>query len=270
MGKFFDEIPGFLSSWIEKQHMFWTATAPLSGLGHVNLSPKCTRGTFHIENANTVWYEDLTGSGVETISHLKEPGNGRITILFQAFEGPPRICRLFGTGTVHEYGTPKYNELIPPGTRTPSSRAAIVIDVHKVGTSCGYAIPFYEFKSHRNQLYQYGQKWEDADNESLQLSNTISSKGIAKYWKEHNAQSIDGIPGLDSTTAEVVDPFITKKILYTSDDKAMTATAKTAAISGGKRMSGGDRMLYSQVMIGLCLAAMATLMAGHLAQIMLV
>lgn len=95
---------------------------------------------------------------------------------------------------------------------------------------------------------------------------------MAIYWKEHNAQSIDGLPGLDKKTAEVVDPFITQRILYTSDDnKAMTTTAHKAAISGGNRstISAGYRMLDSQVMIGLCLGVMVTLMAGHFSRTIL-
>jgi len=110
MGAFYDEIPSFLVPWINAQKIFWVATAPLSEDGHVNVSPKGFENTMHVvlkevdtdgekkATSNAVWYEDLTGSGVETISHLRE--NGRITIMFTAFEGPPRIVRLFGTGTV--------------------------------------------------------------------------------------------------------------------------------------------------------------------------
>ncbi|KAE9396413.1 hypothetical protein BT96DRAFT_884801 [Gymnopus androsaceus JB14] len=263
MGKFFDEIPDFLFSWIEKQQMFWTATAPLSGFGHVNLSPKCTRGLFHIVNAQKAWYEDMSGSGVETISHLKEPGNGRITILFHAFEGPPRICRLFGTGTVYEYGTPEYNEFIPPETRVPGSRAVIVIDIHKVGTSCGYAIPFYEFKSHRNQLLQWAQKREDEDNDSLVESNKPSSKGMSIYWKENNAESIDGIPGLDDKTAEVTNPFETRRMSYASDDKAIAATThKTRVFSAD--VFGRNGILDPKFLMGLSLGVTATWMIMQL------
>lgn len=115
MGKFFDEIPEFLFPWIKQQEAFWVATAPLNPDGHINVSPKGIRGCFHVVNANKVWYQDLSGSGesrllfagilavvanvligIETISHIRE--NGRITILLNAFEGPPRIVRLFGKG----------------------------------------------------------------------------------------------------------------------------------------------------------------------------
>lgn len=108
MGKFYDHIPGNLIQWIYNQKIFYVATAPLAEDGHVNVSPKGFEDTMHIvynedaENggknatSNAVWYEDLTGSGNETISHVNE--NGRITIMFVAFEGPPMIVRLFGTG----------------------------------------------------------------------------------------------------------------------------------------------------------------------------
>jgi hypothetical protein len=98
MGKYYDSIPSFLNTWLTNQKIFWVATAPLSESGLVSVSPKGVEGTFHIVNENRVWYEDLTGSGVETVSHVRE--NGRITILFNAFEGPPRIVRLYGRGRV--------------------------------------------------------------------------------------------------------------------------------------------------------------------------
>ncbi|KAI0327271.1 hypothetical protein GY45DRAFT_1257340 [Cubamyces sp. BRFM 1775] len=191
MGKFYDSIPSTLIPWLLKQEMFWVATAPLSLEGHVNVSPKGIRGSFHIISPTQVWYQDLTGSGVETISHLRE--NGRITLLFHNFGGPPRIARLFGTGKVHEFGSPEYEALIPLKERRPSSRAAIVIDVHKVGTSCGYAVPYYEFKAHRQVLLDCFAKCELAD----QADPSAHAKhGMKAYWARNNLQSIDGLPGL--------------------------------------------------------------------------
>ncbi|EIW75791.1 hypothetical protein CONPUDRAFT_158580 [Coniophora puteana RWD-64-598 SS2] len=125
MGLFYDHIPEDLAEWMLKQPMFWVSSAPLSGEGHVNVSPKGTPDSFHMTNPNQVWYEDLSGSGVETISHLREPGNGRTTVLFQAMEGGPRLLRLFGKGKVSEIGTPEYESLIPRENRKAGSRAAI-------------------------------------------------------------------------------------------------------------------------------------------------
>jgi hypothetical protein len=97
MGVFYETIPKSLIPWILEQKLFWVATAPLSASGHVNVSPKGGQ-YFGVIDERTFWYMDLTGSGNETISHLHEPGNKRITILFNAFEGPPRIIRLWGNG----------------------------------------------------------------------------------------------------------------------------------------------------------------------------
>ena len=97
MGVFYEAIPKSLFQWILDQHVFWVATAPLSGNGHVNVSPKGGK-YFGIIDERTFWYHDLSGSGIETLSHLLEPGNGRVTIMFNAFEGPPKIIRLWGKG----------------------------------------------------------------------------------------------------------------------------------------------------------------------------
>lgn len=195
MAKFYDEIPESLIEWIKKQHMFWVASAPLSPDGHVNLSPKGTADSFHVVNSRRVWYQDLTGSGVETISHIRE--NGRVTILFNAFEGPPRILRLFGTGTVYEYGTEEYESLISPETRKPGSRAAIVIDVYQCQTTCGFAVPIYDFVTHRTQLLRMA----DIEESRNRVSSTVSSPetdktGIKAYWVRKNLRSLDGLPGL--------------------------------------------------------------------------
>ncbi|TFK48054.1 hypothetical protein OE88DRAFT_1665129 [Heliocybe sulcata] len=197
MGKFFDEIPDHLVEWVRKQHMFTVATAPLSGSGHVNLSNKGVGGTFHVVDNRTVWYEDLTGSGSETIAHLRE--NGRITILFAAFEGPPMMCRIFGTGKVHEFGTPEYFSFVPPEKRTPGSRSVIVVDVHKVGTSCGFGVPFYEYIGHREKLLNVSIVHEQRD---LAAPDNIADNGLKAYWRNMNAQSIDGLPALTEAPYE--------------------------------------------------------------------
>ena len=96
MGQFYDTIPPELVPWLLRQELFWVATAALSASAHVNVSPKGVRDSFHVAAPARVWYQDLSGSGAETVAHLRE--NGRVTLMFSAFEGPPRIVRLFGTG----------------------------------------------------------------------------------------------------------------------------------------------------------------------------
>ncbi|EJD04571.1 uncharacterized protein FOMMEDRAFT_83444 [Fomitiporia mediterranea MF3/22] len=192
MGQFYDSCPQNLLEWIQKQHLFWVATAPLSPDGHVNVSPKGAFDCFHVVGPNKIWYEDYTGSGNETIAHLRE--NKRITIMFCAFDGPPRIVRLFGTGQVYEYGSPEYNEFIPKETRKPGSRSVIVVDVHKVGSSCGYSIPFYDFRGERTLLFEYAQRVEMKGDPTA--PDPRADKGLREYWATHNTKSIDGLPGV--------------------------------------------------------------------------
>jgi hypothetical protein len=171
MGVYYETIPDKTIRWCLEQKMsvtskashpvfssnmitrFWVATAPLAGNGHVNVSPKGGQ-YFGIPDEKTFWYLDLSGSGNETISHIYEPGNGRVTVMFNAFTGPPEIVRFWGTGRVLECGTPdfdtfveKHNVEILPGTRS-----VIVVDIHQVGSSCGFSVPFYEFKEFRSVL----------------------------------------------------------------------------------------------------------------------
>jgi len=207
MGQFFDEIPPSISQWIQQQKMFWVATAPLAEDGHVNISPKGTLGTFHVADYQTVWYEDLTGSGCETISHLRE--NGRITVMFHAFDGPPQIVRLFGKGTVYEFGTPEYEELLPVSKRQAGSRAVIMVDVHKVGSSCGFSIPFYDFRSDRMKLHimAANKELQDISAESCLTAPAEPPRprtGLKGYWFKHNMRSIDGLPALESAYESII------------------------------------------------------------------
>ena len=103
-----------------------------------------------------------TGSGVETTSHLYEPNNGRIVVMFQAFEGAPRIIRLWGKGRVLERFNPDFNAFVGEWDVKviPATRSIIVVDVHQVGTSCGFSVPFYDFKGFRNTLNDHFAKKE--------------------------------------------------------------------------------------------------------------
>lgn len=169
MGAFYETIPQSLFDWILAQKIFWVATAPLSPTGHVNISPKGGAYFGLLPDARTFWYLDLTGSGSETIAHLYERGNGRITVLFNAFSGPPRILRIFGHGRVLEKaaaagaggGGGGFDEFVKAhGLKSeqvdvPGARAIVVVDVHQVGTSCGYSVPFFEYREHRNTLNEF-------------------------------------------------------------------------------------------------------------------
>jgi hypothetical protein len=174
----FASISEDLAQWWSEQPMFFVATAPREG-GHVNLSPKGL-DTLRILDPTRAAYLDLTGSGVETIAHLRE--NGRITLMACAFSGAPRISRLYGTGTVHEVGTEAFEELATRFPDLPGRRAIIDVAVDRVTTSCGYAVPLMDLVGDRDRL--------------LEWARAKGDDGLVEYWASKNALSIDGIPGL--------------------------------------------------------------------------
>ncbi len=179
MGKSYSEIPEITVDWIRQQKLFFVSTAPLSSSGHVNCSPK-GYDSFRIIDNHTVAYQDLTGSGAETIAHLQE--NGRITIMFCAFEGPPKIVRLYGIGEVIREDEQRFAELASLFPAHRGMRAVIVIHISRVADSCGYGVPEYGYLGSREQL----DKW----------TNHKTDEEIESYRKEKNSQSIDGLPGL--------------------------------------------------------------------------
>lgn len=168
------------SDWIRKQKMFFVATAPMKEDGHVNCSPKGL-DSFRIINETTVAYQDLVGSGVETIAHIRD--NKRVTIMFCAFEGPPKILRIYGEGEVILPSDEKFSEFQNHFPLHAGTRSFIVVHVQEVSSSCGYSVPVYEFKQHRDVL----DKWVDRKGED----------GIRNYISENNKLSLDGLPGID-------------------------------------------------------------------------
>ena len=177
MAKFFDNIQEQHQAFIEKQKMFFTASAPLTADGHVNLSPKGI-DSFKVLSANKVAYMDIIGSGNETSAHILE--NGRITIMFCAFEGPPNILRLYGKGYAVLPGDEEWAALAQHFDILLATRQIIVADVHKVQTSCGFSVPYYAYEGERDQAY----KW--AANKGVD--------GLEAYKKEKNMLSMDGLP----------------------------------------------------------------------------
>lgn len=180
MGEVFTEINRDLQFWISKQKMFFVGTAPLSKDGHINCSPKGS-DTFRLVNSQTVAYQDLTGSGIETIAHLKE--NGRIVIMFCGFEGAPQIVRLHGFGVPVFRDSSNYRELAKLFQPHPGERAIIKINVRRVSTSCGYSVPLYDYVDQRDIL----DKW----------TVKKSPEELVAYKKRENQLSIDGLPGLE-------------------------------------------------------------------------
>jgi predicted pyridoxine 5'-phosphate oxidase superfamily flavin-nucleotide-binding protein len=171
MGKVHEHIDAKLADWIGRQSMFFIATAPSEG-GHVNVSPKGPIGTFRVLDERTVEYDDHVGSGAETIAHLRD--NGRICVMFCAFDGPPRIVRLHGRG-----------EVLVADDPSDGIRGAIRVHVDRVSDSCGYGVPLLEYVGERPQRNAWlSQKGAD---------------GIREYVAEKNAVSIDGLRALDGS-----------------------------------------------------------------------
>jgi len=180
MGKEYPEIDTKIRTWVEKQKIFFVATAPLAGDGMVNCSPK-GMDSFRILGPRTVAYLDLTGSGVETIAHLRE--NQRIVIMMCAFEGPPQIIRFHGKGRVLQKGSTDYDAQISHFEEYPGARAIIIIDVDRISDSCGYSVPYYDYKGERDVLLKWAKNKGD--------------DGVSDYQANNNRKSLDGLKGLD-------------------------------------------------------------------------
>jgi hypothetical protein len=170
-----------IREFIEAQHVFFVASAPLDPQGHVNISPKGL-DTFRILAPSTVAYLDLTGSGIETIAHLRE--NGRIVFMFCAFQGSPKIVRLHGRGRPVEAHESEFDSLRTHFANLEGARAIIVVDVLRVSDSCGFGVPVLKYENDRPQL----QAW--VRNKGLE--------GLKKYRGEKNRTSLDGLPGLSA------------------------------------------------------------------------
>lgn len=177
MAKFYDSLSDKHQAWIQDQHIFFVATAPLAADGHVNLSPK-GHNCLRIFGPNTVAYLDLTGSGNETSAHILE--NGRVTFMWAAFEGAPNIMRTYGEGEVVLPGTARWDELIPHFEMLPGARQIIVNHITKVQTSCGFAVPFFDYKEDRMSLQDF--------------ATTKGEDGLIAYRQQKNCESLDGLP----------------------------------------------------------------------------
>ena len=155
MAKTFERLDDSLTEWIGRQHVFFVATAPSGSDGHVNVSPK-GYDSFRVLDPLTVAYLDLTGSGVETIAHLRD--NGRITLMFCAFEGPPKIVRLQGRGQVLVPGDDGFAELAGHFDEQSGTRAVIRVALDRVSDSCGYSVPFMDYQGERPTLAQWADR----------------------------------------------------------------------------------------------------------------
>jgi hypothetical protein len=188
--RLYDEIDARWAAWIARQPLFFVATAPLAGDGHVNVSPKGPAGALHVLGPREVAYVDFGGSGAETIAHLRE--NGRIAIMLCAFDGPPRILRLHGQGSVVLDGDDGFAaaaaDLGDAALGPPEARRAVVrVAVTRVSDSCGYGVPLMRVEGEREHY-------------ALSTAKRLRAGGpdaLARRRAERNARSIDGLPALE-------------------------------------------------------------------------
>ena len=183
MGKIYSIIDDSVRHFIQAQPVFFVGSAPLDPNGHVNVSPKGL-DTFRILGPVTVSYLDLTGSGIETVSHLKE--NGRIVLMFCAFQGPPKILRLYGKGRTVEPNDVEFPGLAAHFPIYEGARAIVTVEISRIADSCGFGVPQMRYEGERDQLSAWAGKQ--------------GSEGLRRYRSEKNQRSIDGLPGLKTTT----------------------------------------------------------------------
>jgi hypothetical protein len=183
MGKVFEGIDEKLAAWIAAQRMFFVATAPRGDAGHVNLSPKGL-DSLVVLGPKSVAYLDVVGSGAETIAHLRE--NGRITLMFCAFEGLPRIVRLYGRGEAIEPGDAGFDALAARFPAYQGTRAIIRAELGRIADSCGYGVPLYQYQGERSQIGEWAER--------------KGPEGLRAYQLERNRESLDGLPALRGKT----------------------------------------------------------------------
>ncbi|MCC9310261.1 pyridoxamine 5'-phosphate oxidase family protein [Kitasatospora sp. RB6PN24] len=185
MGKSYQRIDDRLRSFIQAQPVFFTATAPLAADGHVNLSPKGRSGTLAVLDELTLAYLDFGGSHAETIAHLRE--NGRITLMWCAFTGPPTVLRVHGRGEPVFRDDPRFAELVgrfPPDADGSGLRAVVLVRAERISDSCGFAVPFMDYREDRPLHADYFARKSEPE--------------FAAYCagKEHVGVSVDGLPAL--------------------------------------------------------------------------
>lgn len=179
MGRVFDRLDDRAVDFIAAQKVFFVATAPADEDGSINLSPKGL-DTFRVLDDRTVAYLDLTGSGIETVAHVRQ--NGRITLMFCAFEGSPNILRLYGKAEAIEPGESEWDELRGCFPEMSGVRSVIRVRVERGSDACGFAVPRYRYEGDRSTLLDWADK--------------KGPEAVEAYKSENNRRSVDGLPGL--------------------------------------------------------------------------
>jgi len=174
MAEFFDALSDEHQRFIERQHVFFVATAAADG--RVNLSPKGGPSVVALDSSRLLWL-NLTGSGNETAAHVLE--QNRITMMWTAFEGPPLILRVYGNARAIHPDEPDWDECVDRIPAHVGARQYFEIAVESVQTSCGYQTPLMDYREERKALEKWAEKKGD--------------DGLRTYWSEKNAVSIDGL-----------------------------------------------------------------------------
>ncbi|OJU82779.1 MAG: pyridoxamine 5'-phosphate oxidase [Solirubrobacterales bacterium 70-9] len=191
MATVFERLDEHQREWIARQHLFFVATAPLAGDERVNCSPKGPIGTFRVLDDHTVAYLDMVGSGAETVAHLRE--NGRIVVMFCAFDGPPRILRLHGRGEIVPADDPRFADLYEradfdaPHDIEAARRAVILVEVERIADACGYGVPLMSYEGER----EHAEAW------AAKKIRVGGDKALDEYMAEKNTVSIDGLPAYE-------------------------------------------------------------------------
>ena len=180
MATVYDELDDRLCQFIAEQKMFFVGSAPCDDEGLINISPK-GMDSLHILDSRTVAYLDFTGSGIESVAHIKE--NGRFVIMFCSFSRTPKILRLHGRAGVIERHDPEWQVLRPRFPETRMARSIICMTVTRVADSCGWGVPIYDYVGERDQYRKYADQIDDVDLRQAQLDT--------------NMHSIDGLQGLE-------------------------------------------------------------------------
>ncbi len=171
------KLNGTLRGFIEKQHVFFVATADKTG--RVNVSPKGL-DTLRIENDNRIVWLSLSGSGNETAAHVR--ATGRMTLMFCAFEGDPQILRVYGQAQVFHPRDAEWSGLVSGFPKLGGSRQIFDLSIDLVQTSCGTGVPVMEFRRSRGE-------------EELEpYYDEMGSDGVKEYWQRKNVVTIDGKP----------------------------------------------------------------------------
>ncbi|MED7952724.1 MULTISPECIES: pyridoxamine 5'-phosphate oxidase family protein [unclassified Streptomyces] len=185
MGKTYEKIDGRLRGFIERQPVFFVASAPLAGEGHVNVSPKGRAGTLVVIDELTLAYLDFGGSTAETLAHVRE--NGRVTLMWCAFDGPPTVVRVHGKGEAVFRDDPRFAGLLgefDPAVDGAGLRAIVLVVAERVSDSCGFAVPLMDYQGDRDLHTQYfGRKTDEEFNTYCE-------------GKPYVGTSLDGLPAL--------------------------------------------------------------------------